>query len=213
MKKKILALLFIAVIAGMVLAGCGRKDAIWLEDGQTLEIIDNTLGEGEKYNARFVHTFKNSVVNEDKGYVYVLPVSESNPSVRYFASIRQGTSSSNTIFIEITNAKDGDKLTSSDIIAGIGDLWEQGLLFVETDSNKAPVGGPKSDYSSVVTTIKYCYSVTKNDNITVWGSKFLAITITSSALSTKPINLTLDIIDFSKLPLLLSHKGDSWSIK
>ena len=203
MKKIIIALLII-VSLGAVFTGCSKKGATWLEDGQTLEVIDNTLGEGEPNNLKFTHTYTNSTVNESKGYIYTLPVSESNPTARYFASIKQGTESNSSKLVEITNIKNGDKLTPDNFLS-FESLWTQGMQFI--DGNSTAV-----HYSSAVTVTKYCYNVT-NNTITVWGDKYLTVTITSSAVSGDSISFEVEIKDFMKLPMILSHKGDSWQIK
>lgn len=202
--KKISLLVVLVLIASVVFVSCTKKNAVWLEDGQTLEIIDNTLGEGEDKNVRVPHTYTNSVVTEKKGYVYVLPVSETNPAVRYFVSINQDAKSE---LIEITGVKDGDTLTDENFLSSEwGNFWNSGLQFVDGKSTEV-------HYSSVITTTKYCYKVTKNNYMTVWGSKYLAVTVTSSAISENPVNFNIEIIDFHKLPLILNHKGDSWEIK
>ena len=203
MKRRILIFLFIAVIVA-VFAGCSSEGATWLEDGQTLEVIDNTLGEGEKNNVRFVHTYKNSVVNEAKGYIYILPVNENNPTVRYFASLKQDTKSE---LIEITNIKEGDNISADMFLTSVwSDMWGQGMQLADGTNQTV-------HYSNVETTIKYCYKVTRNNNLTVWGFKYLSVTITSPLVSSKPFSFTIDEIEFYKLPLLLSHNGDSWEIK
>ena len=205
MKKRIFALLLVAITC-VAVAGCSKKKATWLLDGQILEVIDNTLGEGEKYNIPSVHIYQNSHVEEARGYVYILPVSETNPKVRYFASIRQGESSnSNTKFIEITDVKNGDILTESDFIDPFRATYPE-VDFIAGNSTAV-------HYSSVNTYTKYCYYVTKNNNITVWGDKILSVTITSSIISPEPISFQIEIKTFTKVPMLLGHKGDSWSIK
>jgi len=210
MKKAIIVALSLVIAMSVMFAGCSKKKAIWLKDGQTLVIIDNTLGEGEKNNLRFTHTFANSVVEEGKGYVYVLPVSESNPAVRYLVSVKHGTSSE---LIEITNVKNGAKLSSDKFLtSGWGNFWNQGMLFV-CGASAGSAADTTAHYSSVVTTTKYCYRVTKNNNMTVWGDKLLAVTITSSEESINLLSFTVEIKSFMKLPMILSHKGDSWEIK
>ena len=210
MKKTIIALLLAA--ACIMLVGCSKDKAIWLQDGQTLEIIDNTLGEGQEYNLRFTYNYTNSVVNEEKGYVYILPVNENNPTERYFASIRQGTNSQSTKFIEITNVKNGAQFTGSNFVDDFGSLWDKGLTFAD-GTNKVSSTTTSVHYSSVATTTKYCYNVTKNNNITIWGDKLLNVTITSPIISANPVSFTVDLKDFFKLPLILSHTGDSWTVK
>lgn len=203
MKKLILSLILV-IFAGTILIGCNRNNAVWLEDGKTLEVIDNTLGEGEAQNVRFVHTYKNSVVEEGKGYVYILPISENNPTVRYFASIKQGT---NSELVEITGIKTGDIITEDNLLTSEwADFWNQGMEFIDGKSTA-------THYSNVVTTTKYCYAVSKNNNLTVWGDKYLAVTITSSIVSAVPITFTIEMKNSTVMPLLLSHKGDSWQIK
>ena len=207
MKKIIIALLLIVSVLGLAVVGCSKDEAVWLKDGQTLKIVDNTLGEGKEHNIKFTRSYSNSVVNEEKGYVYVLPVSESNPTERYFVSLSQGGSGNQTIFVEITNVKSGDKLTGENSVADFGSLWGQGLIFAGGDSSNA-----NEHYSSVVTTTKYCYNATKNNNIKVWGDKYLAVTVTSSVVSASPINFTVEIKNFLQFPMILTHEGDSWQV-
>ena len=206
MKRKIIALLLIVVVAGTMLVGCSRRNAILLEDGKTLEIIDNTLGEGEKDNLRFVHTYTNSTVTKDNSYVYYLPVSESNPTERYFVSNQQGPTTSE--LIEITNVKNGDKIKKDkDEFLSFETLWKEGMKFVD-ETKKTDV-----HYSIMVVNVKCYYKVTRNNNITVWEDKILDITVISSKISSSPLSFTVEMKNFSRLPLLLSHKGDSWEIK
>ena len=209
MKKvvKSFILMFLLIAMGTFFTGCNASNAIWLQDGQTLRVIDNTLGEGRPGNIRVVHTFTNSTVTEARGYIYILPVSESNPTVRYFASIRQGERSANTRFVEITNVECGDILDSSSFTSII-DFWGQGLTFA--DGTNTP--STTEHFSSVVTTTRYRYAISRNNNITIWGERSLAVTINSSVISEQPISFTIEIPDFRRVPLLLSHEGDSWEI-
>lgn len=204
--KKIFIISLIIIVVSVMLTGCRKEDAIWLEDGQTLEIIDNTLGEGEQANLRFTHTYKNSQVTEKKGYVYILPVSETNLTVRYFCSVSQGESGNNAKLVEITNIEDGDKLTPADCLS-FTTLWGQGMEFVDTTKKT------DTHYSSTVTSTKYCYFVTNNNNMKVWGDKYIDVTVTSSVLSKSPVSFEIKIEDSSVMTFILSHKGDSWEIK
>ena len=205
MKKAVVALL-LALVVCLTLAGCRKDKAIWLQDGQTLEIVDNTLGEGKEHNLRFTRSYSNSTVTEEKGYVYILPVSENNPTVRYFTSLKQSSGSSDTLFIEITNVRNGEKFTGENHMSDFAELWGQGLIFAGGTASTA------EHYSSVVTTTKYCYNATNNNNIKVWGDKHLAVTITSSVVSAGPISFTVDIESFFQFPMILTHEGDSWKV-
>ena len=209
--KKIITALMLVLVVGVVFVGCSKGNATWLQDGKTLVVVDNTLGEGEKHNAKFTHTYKNSVVTEDNGYVYILPVSESNPKVRYFISISQGASSASTRFLEITGVKNNAKIDGGKLTKTLGTLRDEGLTYIDGETSSAATD-TVTHYSSVVSTTKYCYYVTKNNNLTVWGEKYLAITVTSPIFSASPISFTVEIKDYYKLPLLLGHKGDSWKI-
>jgi|GEM_PF-3531822 len=204
--NKIVTALLLVMVIGLVFVGCSKDDAIWLQTGQTLEIVDNTLGEGQPHNWRFTYSYKNSVVNEEKGYVYVLPVSEDNPTVRYFASLKQGSSSSK--FVEITNVKNGAKLTIANFMPDFADLWAQGMTFVDGTKDV----NTSVHYSSVVTTTKYCYNATKHNNMKIWGDKYLAVTITSPVFSATPVSFSVDIKDFHVSSLILSQVGDSWKV-
>jgi hypothetical protein len=220
----------VAIFAASVIAlsGCtaGAKK-YWLEDGKTLHVIDNTLGEGVKYNIKSTRDYTNSSTTEAKSHVYVLPVSETNPSLRYFIAMRQGENSSSTLFAEITNKPTGSKLILDEGFS-ITALWAAGLTFLDGscsahDQNGAPWGSQniyqshlpvilQSHYTSVVTTKKYQYA-SKGSALTVWGYKDLAITVTSTNPTVNGLTFTMENISFLKIPMSLSHTGDMWEIR
>ena len=205
---KTIIITLLVVMVGFTFGGCNKGKATWLQDGETLHIVDNTLGEGEKNNTTWPHTYKNSTVNESKGYVYVLPVSETNPTVRYFASIKQGTSSNNSLFVDITNMQSGVTINSATLKESITDMWGRGMLFADgTNTASTSV-----HYTTAITNTKYCYYITNNKTLTVWGDKYVDVTITSPVISGSPLSFTIYIENFHKLPLLLGHKGDTWEI-
>ena len=212
-QKKIILTLAIAmaVVAMSVgLAGCSKKNAIWLTDGQTLTVIDNTLGEGINGNVRFTHTFKNSVVDENKGVLYVLPTADDDTPDRYFATIRMKTTgiADEIHYIEITNIKNGDTVSHSQLMDSISnaDMLAQGLHSLD-GTNTA------THYSAVTSTTRNCYQVSRGGNITVWTDKSLAVTITSPTIQNTPLSFTIDWPDFHRLTYILGQTGDSWSVE
>ena len=220
---KFLATLALAVsiiaVGGVLLSACTKSHATYLRDGQTLSIVDNTLGEGQNANGRFTYSYKNETKAEQKGSIVALTGTDGAPD-RYFAYVHQkfsletnGTPSTGTVsadfWIELTGLRNGAVLGAGSRIgtrpAGATNLLGEG-------ENTTMVSA--IHHTTVSTYQKIAYEE-KNRWLTVWRDRTVTIKITSPTVypsaADNSITVTLNY-QYSNFPYCLTQKGDSWKV-
>jgi hypothetical protein len=194
--KKILfsmaLLLSVLVVAGTV-AGCSKKKATVLTEGQKLVIIDNTLGEGVKNNIKLSPTYESGHKTEALGVIRKLAATDTEPE-KYFAYIRQDGGTTGNKWADITNVQNGANVSH--------------LALIETIPANTALLPTATDNASIDTFVKYSYQV-KGSSLHVWGDRVLTVTINCPELNPTPFTFTINLDNTFKITHLLGHAGDS----
>jgi hypothetical protein len=195
------------VLTAAVLSACSKKKAIWLEDGQTVSCVDNSLGEGTDNNVKLTHSYTNKSEVQNPGKIY-------KAGDRYFAQIVIGKKldgiTSDVVYVEITDIKNGGKIDKSAFINATGgtttnpSAW--GVIVKLEGFETLSDGKSQSTVST-----KYCYQYTKDKRLNIWGDREITTVITYPDETT--LSFTLVQESAETWSWILSQTGDSYEVK